>query len=438
MRSPIQVTNNFRFAWYFFFLTFLCPLLGQSQMPTTSVNVRKYSAQCKIQVLKNIGWTVNSDANENSVSKLSDKCEAGAMAELSSQLKLNLNLSGSDERSIQNTLEKAFLSSATNCAFQTKLNAAAIKATRALKYNRLYVFTPFWINDDIRLGTMKKEWTRVQCANNGRCFTPLAGKTGKAIQALYGSIFSTDCGVGLELAEYATIKELFGLENFNRHFTNDEIIAGDIQSLPGSKSFTRGNSSKRILPANGLAYAGAGYQSFIGVSGYVGSVFDKSFLDNETNVNENFMIVGSSKAAAETFYKNGGLTYYDDYLRKIWELSHQSSMEELRALENIAYFDRLGTATDITVQNEIPVDAAIGVGPVTIEILNLLKDPFLNETQIYVHPFGPHSISWHIARLAQLNPRTPYNVRFYPDVMHYGVYDRWIQSQLDDCESAKP
>jgi len=83
----------------------------------------------------------------------------------------------------------------------------------------------------------------------------------------------------------------------------------------------------------------------------------------------------------------------------------------------------------------LPPESGIGVGPTTIEFLTMLQDPFLNETQIYVHPFGPRNIAWHIARLAQLNPRTPYMLRFYPDVMHRGVLNRWVKSQLDDCQS---
>jgi len=427
MNQRIRLTNNLRNFFCAVLLASLCPILGMAQMPTTSVNLRNYSWQCKVSALKKMGWSILPTSEGNSVTA-PELCETKSIQQLGLQLKINLN--DTNERNIHNTIEEAFLSPGTNCAYQSQLNAASIKATRKLKSNHLYIFTPFWTKDDMRLGTLKKEWQRVTCA--GRCFIPTQGETANAIQALYGSIFSSDCGVGLELAEMATVKELFGSEKFSSQFSREEVMVGDIQALPESKSFMRGKNASTILPPNGLNYAGAGPEYFVGVSGYVGSVFDESYLDDKANQNENFMVVSVSAKAAKTFLENGGLTYYDDYIKKVWETTKGISKDELQTLEFVAYQNRLAKATDITLQNNMAPDTGI-VSDRTVEVLNLLKDPFLSETQIYVHPFGPRSISWHIARLARLNPRTPYNVRFYPDAMHAGVYDRWVKSLLDDC-----
>jgi len=435
MKANIHLSNKLARFFFCLVMGFLYPILSHAQLPTVAVDYRPYSTQCMVKVLKNMGWSFNTESAENSFSAPKE-CVADSLTKLQPELQINMNPSSNDERALRFNLEMAYMSSGTNCAFQTRLAEAALTATKKLKRNKLYIFTPFWTKDDIRLGTLKKEWQQTACYENSvRCFVPTKEKKSKAIEALYGSVFSSDCGVGLELAEYATIKELFGAKAFDTHFTNPEIFVGDIVGLPTSSSFTRGAKADRILPANGLSYAKSGYRNFIGVSGYVGSVFNSTFLDDQSNQNENFMIVNISKAASDQFLKNGGLSYYEEYMHKAWELSQKISKEELRVIENLAFGDRLEKATDITVQMNLPPESGIGVGPTTIEFLTMLQDPFLNETQIYVHPFGPRNIAWHIARLAQLNPRTPYMLRFYPDVMHRGVLNRWVKSQLDDCQS---
>lgn len=432
MTRILQVSNKFHILIGLFLM---CPILGHSQLPVSSVDLNKYSWQCKRAVLEKIGWTVENTSEKFEIIS-PEKCEGSSVEKLN--LRLKINLEAAHENQIHGALEQAFYSGGTNCAYQSRLSKAASTATQKLKQNLLYIFTPFWAheNDDLRLGTLSKYWQSESC--NGRCYIPKNGQVAEAAQAFYTSIFSTDCGVGLELSEITTVQELFGTESFEKNFTQNEMIIGDIKALTTTSNLFRGVKTKSIWSSDGIAYSRAGSQAFIGVTGYIGHVRDpKYFIDDTINGNENFMILQSSTNAAQALLEKGGLLSYDNYLKLIWETSQGLSVEELQAIEQVVVLNLLKKATDITLQNYMPKDSGQIVSQRAYELLKLLKDPFLSETQLYVHPVGKKSISWHLVRLARLNPRTPYNIRFYPDVMHSIVYDRWIKSLLDACQFQK-
>ncbi len=404
-------------------------------LPLPSIGLAKYSSQCKLSVLKKIGWQVAEGSTGANQRASEIGCSSGSNAELRSQLNLFMpsSVESMNPRELGFILDDAFRSSQTQCVYQNEYSRSLSQAAKNLKSNHLYIFSPFWVRDNIRLGGLPEFWQNVACQNSN-CFMSRPEKSAESLEVLEHSLFSSDCAVGLQLVEYSAVKNLFGKEAFNREFKNDEIFVGNWNDINHSKSFIHGSDSKRFLSRDGLVYARAGYRSFIGVTGIVGSEFGESYLDDKANRNENFIIVDTTENASKTFLKNGGLDFYRSYLQTVWKLTKLLTPEELQVLENAALWGKLASVTTISVRQALPPEPSIIPRDEVVDISQMLADPFLSDTKIYVHPFGLRSISWHILRLARLNPRTPYALTFYSDAVHYEIYDRWLRLQLEACE----
>jgi hypothetical protein len=63
----------------------------------------------------------------------------------------------------------------------------------------------------------------------------------------------------------------------------------------------------------------------------------------------------------------------------------------------------------------------------------LLDDPFYQQFVIYVHPRGIRPIGYHIARLLDRNPRTPFSIDLAVHNLHTTLYRRWREAQLRRC-----
>jgi len=412
-------------------------LLGQLPMaalalPPTSVDVRAYSTQCKIQVLKNIGWTVATPAQSSA--NLSVRPLMQTICD-DQQTAPQITLPQSDSPALQEArLNQAFYSAALTCTYQQKYTHALLQATQSLKSDHLYWFTPDLIKDNLVEGGLSSHWQKIQCSQ-AECIQPLQSQNSIAVDSLYHSFYLSDCGLGLQMAEYATAKELLGDEVFDRVFAANEIRVGQWSDVQSSQSFTHGVSARKILPPQGLDYARSGYRSFIGVSGYIGAQKDATFLDDFSNGHENFVIVKSSAAAGQAWLARGGLQAYTAYLEKIWEFSRNVPPDELQAMENMARQGTLDGATDLQIQKNLPGDTQeLFVSDYAEPFARLLSDPFLRDTVLYVHPMGERSLAWHILRLARINSRTPYALFFYNDTAHAEVMDRWLKAQLDQCQ----
>lgn len=63
----------------------------------------------------------------------------------------------------------------------------------------------------------------------------------------------------------------------------------------------------------------------------------------------------------------------------------------------------------------------------------VLADPVYAGLMLYVHPKGIRPLGYHIARLLDRNPRTPYSIDLALHNLHTTLYHRWLQAQLRDC-----
>jgi hypothetical protein len=264
------------------------------------------------------------------------------------------------------------------------------------------------------------------------------GQIPTSLSNLYHSMFSSECGTGLQLAEYSTLNELFGTAEMENRFQPENIFVGDWSDVNQSQSVIHGKVGRRVFSMDGLEYAQQGSRMLIGLPGYIGSLYDESHLDDKTNRNENFIVVDASEAAAQALVSRGGLLKYLDYLKTIWKLTSTLSSEELQGLQTLANEGKLQSADIRSITQAMPPPVLDrrdkpDASATALQVAEMLSDPFLNETKVYVHPIGVKPISWHILRLARVNSRTPYGVSFYAEATHGEIFDRWLDLQLQSC-----
>ncbi|MEE7566971.1 hypothetical protein HH297_11350, partial [Xanthomonas sp. Kuri4-3] len=258
----------------------------------------------------------------------------------------------------------------------------------------------------------------------GRGYAP-AGGNAAAIDAFYHGHVRSECGVGRQIAQLATQRELYGDADFDREFTPAELSIGTFLTLHRTDSILLGaHAGEFFADGKAVRTARLGRQAFMGVPGFIEHVFDKRHLDDIHNQAENFVVVDVSAAAAAALAAHGGLAYYDALNRRIWELSRQLPGSGRRRFEQLLY------ERDAALRAEVPEAQR----PLLEEMDRLLDDPFYRGFLIYVHPKGIKPIGYHIARLLDRNPRTPYATDLALHNLHGPLYWRWIDRQLSDCE----
>ena len=65
-----------------------------------------------------------------------------------------------------------------------------------------------------------------------------------------------------------------------------------------------------------------------------------------------------------------------------------------------------------------------------------LADPIYRDFAIYVHKQGVKPVGFHIARLLDRNPRTPFRIELALHNLHTTLYDRYVAYRLRECADA--
>jgi hypothetical protein len=151
-----------------------------------------------------------------------------------------------------------------------------------------------------------------------------------------------------------------------------------------------------------------GRQAFMGVPGFIEHVFDASHVDDVANQAENFVVTDVDAAAADALAMHGGLRHYDTLNRQLWALSRQMPRQGYRFYERVL-FER----------DDRPIARMPRLRKLQVARMRaLLDDPFYRGFMVYVHPQGVHPIGFHIARLLDRNPRTPYAIELALHNLH--------------------
>ena len=112
--------------------------------------------------------------------------------------------------------------------------------------------------------------------------------------------------------------------------------------------------------------------------------------------------------------KKREITNYQDELKKV-------EIEE--ALINNESQEHLATSKQVTQK----------IAELEQKIATILDDPFYSKTRVYVHPLGIKTFKEHIERLSRINPRTPYEFKFYPTNLHTTIFKKFVTAKVNSC-----
>lgn len=383
------------------------------------------SPSCADALLRELGWRIEfadivaAEIHGGAPCRRGSLREAQALGDLRARLPLR---AGEDPAGWQRLLDDP----ATLCAYAFRLGEATRAAVARLDGNPGYRFTTLqagWIAFGAG-GARAQGWTPFRSL--GRGYQPSGGNS-RAIDAFYRGRVRSECGVGRQVAQLATQRELYGDAGFDAAFSPGELSIGTFRTLHDTDSILLGKHAGDFL-ADGKAVASAalGRQAFMGVPGFLEHARPLRFVDDISNRAENFVVVDVSAGAAQALAAHGGLAAYDASNRRLWQLARQMEgparprFEALLVDRDPALRARLGPARR----------------SVLAQMEQLLDDPFYRGFMVYVHPMGVRPIGYHLVRLLDRNPRTPFNIELALHNLHATLYRRWIDYRLAQCGGA--
>lgn len=312
---------------------------------------------------------------------------------------------------------------ATVCAYAFELGAATRRATSALQGNPTFRFSGpqlGWIGFGLQ-GAPAQGWQRTR--SFGRGFVPRAGNS-HALQAFYSGAVRAECGVGRQVAQLATQRELYGDAAFDTGFAAEELSIGTFLALHDTDSILLGaHAGDFFADGKAVRTSAMGRQAFVGVPGFIEHVYDKGTLDDLSNQAENFVVVEVGEGAAQALALHAGLAWYDQRNAELWKLAQDIPRIGQR------YFERLLFERDPQLRARL----APRYHAALVRMDQLLDDPFYQQFVIYVHPRGIRPIGYHIVRLLDRNPRTPFSIDLAVHNLHTTLYRRWREAQLRHC-----
>lgn len=398
--------------------------LGLALLLGWPVAVGAASIDCVQGLLQRLGWRFEQAAvatpqlHGGPVCTRASLQQAHAAGDL--QVRWPAALNG-DERQV--LLQRLLDDPATICAYAFELGAATQRAAQALEGNPGFRFSGLqlgWIGFGAR-GAPVQGWQRVR--SFGRGYTPEAGNS-RAVQAFYSGNVRAECGVGRQVAQLATQRELYGDTAFDAAFSADELSIGTFMALHGTDSILLGaHAGDFFADGKAVRTSALGRQAFVGVPGFIEHVHDSALLDDLSNQAENFVVVDVGEAAAQALATHAGLAWYDQRNAELWKLSQGIPRVGRR------YFERLLFERDAGLRAQL----APRYRDVVRQMDQLLDDPFYQQFVIYVHPRGIRPIGYHIVRLLDRNPRTPFSIDLAVHNLHTTLYRRWRETQLRHC-----
>ncbi|CAD0351079.1 hypothetical protein [Xanthomonas hortorum] len=381
---------------------------------------------CVEALLRRLGWDIRSAALTAPVIQRGEPCTRGSLAQAraSGDLQLTLPLNWNAQQ--RGAALKALLDDpATQCAYAFEVGAATRRATTQLQDNAHYRFSAVqlgWIGFGLR-GAAAQGWSGFR--SFGRGYQP-RGSNAQALDAFYRGQVRSECGVGRQVAQLATQRELYGDAGFDQVFTPGELSIGTFLTLHDTDSILLGaHAGEFFADGKAVKTAQLGRQAFVGAPGFIAHVFDKSYLDDIHNQAENFVVVDVSDAAAQALAKHGGFAHYDALNRQIWGLAKDVRGSGKRRFERLLYERDAQLRGTLDAHQQAQLQA----------LQTLLDDPFYQGFVVYVHPKGIKPIGYHVARLLDRNPRTPYAIDLTLHNLRSTLYWRWIDWQLQQCSA---
>nr|WP_312662986.1 hypothetical protein [Stenotrophomonas geniculata] len=392
----------------------LAPVLGMAAT----------AADCTQGLLQRLGWRFDEAALSTPQVHGGAVCTRASLAESQAAGDLHVRWPADMSATARQALLQQLLDDpATVCAYAFQLGAATQRAATALQGNPGFRFSGLqlgWIGFGLH-GAQAQGWQRTR--SFGRGFVPTASNS-QALQAFYSGNVRAECGVGRQVAQLSAQRELYGDAAFDAEFAAEELSIGTFLALHGTDSILLGaHSGDFFADGKAVRTSAMGRQAFVGVPGFIEHVYEKGTLDDLSNQAENFVVVDVGADAAQALATHGGLTWYDPRNVELWKLAQDIPRIGQRYFERLL-FER---DPDLRARLEPRYHATLA------RMDQLLDDPFYQQFVIYVHPRGIRPIGYHIARLLDRNPRTPFSIDLAVHNLHTTLYRRWREAQLRHC-----
>ncbi|WP_329841164.1 hypothetical protein [Stenotrophomonas geniculata] len=392
----------------------LAPVLGMAAT----------AADCTQGLLQRLGWRFDEAALSTPQVHGGAVCTRASLAESQAAGDLHVRWPADMSATARQALLQQLLDDpATVCAYAFQLGAATQRAATALQGNPGFRFSGLqlgWIGFGLH-GAQAQGWQRTR--SFGRGFVPTASNS-QALQAFYSGNVRAECGVGRQVAQLSAQRELYGDAAFDAEFAAEELSIGTFLALHGTDSILLGaHSGDFFADGKAVRTSAMGRQAFVGVPGFIEHVYDKGTLDDLSNQAENFVVVDVGADAAQALATHGGLAWYDQRNVELWKLAQDIPRIGQRYFERLL-FER---DPDLRARLEPRYHATLA------RMDQLLDDPFYQQFVIYVHPRGIRPIGYHVARLLDRNPRTPFSIDLAVHNLHTTLYRRWREAQLRHC-----
>jgi hypothetical protein len=171
------------------------------------------------------------------------------------------------------------------------------------------------------------------------------------------------------------------------------------------------------------AAAARGRQGFAGLPGFIVHAYGRDHLDDTSNQAQNFVVYHLSAAAAAALRERGGFDWYNERNVELWQLSRQLDLPGVRGFQRLLN-ERVPRAHARLSARERALVERMQV---------LLDDPFYAGFTIYVHPHGVRPVGWHLVRLLDRNPRTPFRIELALHNVYGTLFERWVRHRLQRC-----
>ena len=162
----------------------------------------------------------------------------------------------------------------------------------------------------------------------------------------------------------------------------------------------------------------------MGQPGFVTHRYARELLDDINNQAQNFVVYDVDAAAAASLRAHGGLDHFNQVSEAVWKLSRQVSRGHINKP-----FQRLLLEDDPRAWRQLEeADVAI-----VRQMRTLLDDPYFHGFRIYVHHRDAKPVRYHLVRMLDVNPRTPFEVQLSLSNLHTTLMQRYFAHRLRRC-----
>ena len=367
-------------------------------LQTSVANAANSELSCKLGLLKDLGWQIQSTDHSPGVSN-GNTCETMATPVFT------YNRARESDNDLLTRASNAIRSTTSRCLVNREYIDAIKVAIVNLTANKEFEFIVG--GSDPRDPFIPPDESWVSAGNRG--YDLPSSSVSSAIDSLYNKPFIAECAAATQIAQLSILKEHYGV------FTDAMVQPREVgigiwpeyikaPSIAAHEPLLL-DSRQRKRALKELATLGKG--AFYGQSGYLRPYKGDEFVDSIDNRGQNFVIVDLNDKVVSTLRaRSQPLKELNKISRNVWK-KYRKKLREGNDKEQLS--EQMKDELEAT-------------------------DPFFRNVMVYVHPLSVRNFAYHIARQFKWNPRTPYIFEVYEDFQSGYFHRRYVDYRLQQCQ----